>query len=329
MNIRMQQAPGRARAASRVADLAIRAALHEAAATGKPGLVCPDTPGAHDDMNFVTLVASALSLRPYFTAAAALGYRTAARHAESVFPALRELGKTAEAAMYKATGGVNTHKGLLFSLGLFCAAAGRAARLGAPWEAPTLAALASSYTRGLCAGDFSPLAQAPAVSRLKGFAADPATEHTALWKQARAELAPLLGRPPTAGEILYACHGETGIRGEAEAGFPHLAPACKAMRGWLAGASFNDALVNTLLFLMQTMRDTNIMRRGGQQALSRVMAAAKEALDLGGMRAHKGRAAVSALSAFCLSERLSPGGSADMLCLVLFVILGQDEAKAP
>lgn len=325
----MQQAVIQDHTAARVANLAMRATLHEAAATGKPGLVCPDTPGAHDDMDFVTLVAGALSLRPYFTDSAALGYRTAARHAESVFPALRELGKTAEGSMYRATGGVNTHKGLLFSLGLFCAAAGRAARLGAPWDAPTLASLASSYTRGLCADDFTPLAQTPAASRLKSLAADPATGRHTLWEQARNELAPLLGRTPTAGEILYVCFGETGIRGEAEAGFPHLTPACKAMRAWLERDSFNDALVNTLLFLMQTMRDTNIMRRGGQQALSRVMAAAKEALDLGGMGAQKGREAVSSLSAFCLSERLSPGGSADMLCLVLFIILGEDEAKAP
>lgn len=376
----MQEAAAQARTAARIANIAVRAAVHEAAATRKPGLVCADSRGAHDDMDFATLLAGALSLRPYFTDAAALGFRTAHAEAKDAFPQLRNLGRTAEAAMYKATGGVNTHKGLIFSLGLFCAAAGRTACQTAgrtndkandltarqpdswpdsqpdswpanqadsrpdrqtakqpdsqpmnqttAWDAALLSATAGSYLPGLCGNDFAPLRDGAAVSRVKAFAADPGVNHAALWEHARAELAPLLGRTPSAGEILYVCFDETGVRGEAEAGFPHVPPACEALRAWLETEDFNDALINTLLLLMRDVRDTNILRRGGREGLSLVMRSAREALDLGGMREQKGRDAVAALADACAQKRLSPGGSADLLCLALFVILGERDAAA-
>lgn len=322
----MQEAAAQARAAARIANLAVRAAVHEAAATGKPGLVCPDSRGAHDDMDFTVLLTGALSLRPYFADAAALGFRTARAEAKAALPRLRDLGRTAEAAMYKTTDGVNTHKGLIFSLGLFCAAAGRITCLDKPWSPALLAATASSYIPGLCGGDFAPLRGGAAVARLKALAAEPGMDHEMLWKRARKELSPLLGRTPSAGEILYACFDETGIRGEAESGFAHVPPACDALRAWLKTTECNDALVNTLLLLMRSVRDTNLLRRGGKQGLELVMRAAEEALDLGGMQAQKGRKAVEALARACAEKRLSPGGSADLLCLALFVILGEREA---
>lgn len=323
-----QQAAYQTEAASRISDIALRATLHEASASGKPGLVCPDSAGAHQDMDFVSMVSGALSLKPYFTDAAGLGFHTASHNALSVFPLLRELGTRAEAAMYKATGGVNTHKGLIFSLGLFCAAAGRATRLAAPWDAPTLAFFASSYVKDITIKDFSLLAKEPAIARLKTEACDTALDHATVWEHAVRALTPILGRRPTAGEIVYACHGETGIRGEAESGYPHIAPACQVMRTWLKIESFNTSLLNTLLFLMQTVRDTTILRRGGFSALSLVMNGAREALDYGGAGTAKGRQAVRHLAECCLEQRLSPGGSADLLCLVLFVILGENEARA-
>src|SRR3979490_3626188 len=46
---------------------------------------------------------------------------------------LRIIGLEAEAAMFAATGGINTHRGAIFGLGLLCAAAGaKAVGLGDP-----------------------------------------------------------------------------------------------------------------------------------------------------------------------------------------------------
>ncbi|MDR1660301.1 MAG: triphosphoribosyl-dephospho-CoA synthase [Desulfovibrio sp.] len=105
-----------------IAAFALRAALHEAAATEKPGLVCPDTAGVHTDMDIQTMVASAVSLYPCFRNAAVIGMDTAGLEARAAFSLLRGEGREAERAMFAVTCGVNTHKGLIFSMGLFCAA---------------------------------------------------------------------------------------------------------------------------------------------------------------------------------------------------------------
>lgn len=108
-----------------VAELASRAAVLEAAVSPKPGLVCLGSNGAHRDMDYPMFVRSAKALRPYFAQAHALGQATRGLAPGQVFARLRPLGMRAEQCMLQATGGINTHKGLIFSLGLFCTAVGR------------------------------------------------------------------------------------------------------------------------------------------------------------------------------------------------------------
>ena len=74
----------------------------------KPGLVGPDGPGAHKDMDYDTMLRGIKALRPFWS-----------RMAMASGPdELRELGIEAEKAMLSATGGVNTHRGAIFSIGL-------------------------------------------------------------------------------------------------------------------------------------------------------------------------------------------------------------------
>ncbi len=80
----------------------------------KPGLIDATDSGAHKDMNYGTMCRSIDALRPYFMKLAILGFRPEMPTAEEVIA----IGLEAEKAMFKATGGVNTHKGALFSLGL-------------------------------------------------------------------------------------------------------------------------------------------------------------------------------------------------------------------
>ncbi len=82
--------------------------------TPKPGLIDAQNPGAHKDMDYGTMVRSIMALRPYFIRLALCGYRHELPAAEEVIA----LGLEAEKAMFNATGGINTHKGALFSLGL-------------------------------------------------------------------------------------------------------------------------------------------------------------------------------------------------------------------
>jgi triphosphoribosyl-dephospho-CoA synthase len=108
-----------------IADRAVLALLHELAAWPKPGLVSHVDSGSHADMDAAIMQSSAYSLRPFFAELAMAG-REGADMSQ-----LRTIGLRAEAAMLAATGGVNTHRGAIFGLGLLCAAAGAVAEISA------------------------------------------------------------------------------------------------------------------------------------------------------------------------------------------------------
>lgn len=325
-------------------QLALRAALHEAAVTPKPGLVCPDSQGAHTDMDFPLLVASAFSLAPYFDAAARLGRDSAHHPPEAVFEALRQAGREAEAKMLAVTGGVNTHRGLVFSLGILVCATARNHALGLPCHCAAVCAAGAALVRGVTAQDLAPLeplrvlcasarGQKSAQAVPQGGEGLPLSRAQSCptvppggcpdmppdgWAKVLAEARRSLGRPLTAGERLYVRHGVTGARGEAEQGFPHLAAAKQEFDRWKTALGFNGAAVHALLRLMADSVDTNILHRGGLEALALVRAEARRTLALGGLGTPGGRAALEALGALCLERRLSPGGCADMLALTLY-----------
>ena len=99
---------------ARIGDLAAASVLLEAEPWPKPGLVSHVDCGSHSDMDARTFRASALALHPFFVALASAG--------GTGMDELRAIGLLAEQAMIAATGGVNTHRGAIFGLGLLCAA---------------------------------------------------------------------------------------------------------------------------------------------------------------------------------------------------------------
>ncbi len=98
-----------------MAALAERALRLELDTPFKPGLVCPDSSGAHSDMDYTTMLRGIAAIRPFFPQMAL------AASADELI----SLGIEAEKAMLEATGGVNTHRGAIFCLGLALAALGR------------------------------------------------------------------------------------------------------------------------------------------------------------------------------------------------------------
>ena len=108
-----------------LAAMAGRALLYEVCTTPKPGLVDRWNNGSHRDMDVFTFMDSTTALLPYFKKAVEIGQETAGEPPARTFRRLREAGLRAEKAMFCATKGVNTHKGLIFSLGCILGAAGR------------------------------------------------------------------------------------------------------------------------------------------------------------------------------------------------------------
>lgn len=229
--------------AARTAGLAVQCLLDEVNTTPKPGLVDRRNTGSHRDMDLSAFTASALALEPYFRCCVQTGMDTASLPPEETFSRLRQAGLEAEQTMYRATGGVNTHKGAIFTLGLLCGAVGR---LWMPEK---------------------PFRDTDALLR-----------ETA--KLAENALSDFRGVPTTAGERLYRERGLTGIRGETAAGLPGAARwGLPAFRENLAkGLSPNDAGAIALLHLIAQVEDTNLYRRGGPEGAAWARAAARSLL---------------------------------------------------
>lgn len=113
-----------AHAAEVLAAMAADAMEQEVRLTPKPGLVDMQNNGAHADMDLPLFLRSIRGVTPCFRQMVLLGLSGAD------VPTLQMEGQRAEAAMLRATGGVNTHKGAVFSFSVLLAAAGRALATG-------------------------------------------------------------------------------------------------------------------------------------------------------------------------------------------------------
>lgn len=270
-------------AAERIGRLAIRSLYREAALAPKPGLVSPASPGSHRDMDFGTFLRSLQSLRSYFPAIAACGLQRPG------FALLRGLGIVAEADMLAATGGINTHRGAIFNLGLLCAAAGRLIADGAPLSATAACAAVKINW---------------AADVLDGLAVLPA---------AAAQL--------SHGLEVARRYGTGGARQEAASGFPAaLEIGLPAYRRILAVTGDGElAAVQALFSLIAKLDDTNLLWRGGPAGLAYGRRAATEFLAAGGVFASDWRDHAEAIDRDFIACHLSPGGSADLLGVTLFL----------
>jgi len=268
--------------AKRVGALAVQSLLDEVCTTPKPGLVDRRNSGSHRDMDIFTFTASAAALSPYFLSCAEIGIQTASASPEETFHLLRAAGLRAEQDMYRATKGVNTHKGAIFTMGILCGAAGRLWDPGKNWDPETLLQEVSAMTKEAMAEDLRQ------------------------------------GREDTAGQRLYARQGISGIRGEAARGLPSVEKiGLPVYRGCLAkGLDRNMAGAVTLLHLIAKVEDTNMLSRGGNQGAAEGAAWA-QALIEGGQIPTAGQ--MEELDDRFIRRNLSPGGCADLLAAVYFV----------
>lgn len=271
-------------AAQWVAQQAVRALLYEVSVTPKPGLVDRANTGAHTDMDFFTFLDSAAVLSPYFARVTQLAAEFPGEP-ETLLQQLRQPGIDAEETMLRATGGINTHKGAIYSLGILCAACGCLQRKGVR---PSLNLLLETSAR---------------IGRVK--------------EQELRELP--TQKPLSNGEKLYRQYGLGGIRGEVAAGFPNLRQyGYPVLSGLLNdGISPDQAGLVALLHLIARVNDTNMIKRAGMKRFQTVQARVGETLATEN-DVEKLMAYAVLLDKEFIRQHISPGGCADLLAAAFF-----------
>ncbi len=268
--------------AARIAKTAEDSLVSEVYTTPKPGLVDRDGRGSHTDMGIEEFLHSAKALFPYFKDAVKIGILGKDDAPDRVFAGLRERGIVAEGEMYAATGGVNTHKGIIFSMGIICCAVGRL--MGTDGNIPRTDDILAEAAK---------LAEAGVKRDLSRMKQD------------------------TAGGRAYLKYGQRGIRGEVADGFPSVKNiALPIYRKCLKeGKNKNDAGVLTLLHLIANIYDTSIYNRGGDEGVTYARERARALLSYGEPKMSD----IRALGADFTNKRLSPGGCADLLSITYFL----------
>lgn len=266
-------------------SLAAKALLYEACTTPKPGLVDRRNNGSHRDMDVFTFLDSTAALLPYFEEAVRLGMETRNLPPQETFRRLRQAGAAGERAMFRATGGVNTHKGAVFTLGTVCAAAGRL------WTA-------EGFSKDLDA----------ALALCGEMSAQAVQEDFEAIRREGAH---------TTGQRLYLEHGLEGIRGELSRGLPAVAQiGLPTLRRRLeAGDSLEQAGVQVLLALMAQVVDTNLIARGGLEGQRWAMEQSRTLMQ----RQAVSQEEIEKLDRAFIQRNLSPGGCADLLAITYFL----------
>ena len=212
-----------------------QALMEEVYTTPKPGLVDREDTGAHTDMNCQTFQKSTEAIAEDLAAMFEAGYSWEA-DPKTLFPLLRERGKKTEEKMFVATGGVNTHKGIIFTIGILAAAAGISLRNYGKIESEDVCRISLEMTKKELEQDLRKLKQSSGI---------------------------------THGEKIY-CHlGEKGVRGLAMSGYPILCErTVPHMKQYIANnRDQNQINVQILLEIIGELTDTNVISRTSEKEM--------------------------------------------------------------
>jgi triphosphoribosyl-dephospho-CoA synthase len=221
-----------------IGECLLKALLMEVSAWPKPGLVTPHSQGAHKDMD-IWLFITSIGYCPCFSACAHAGEN----HQGSPGNSLQQYVPLAFNMKIRCCG---QHSRLILSAAFFfrrgSGDSGRMAfRARENLSYHALSQCVAELCRDLCRRDFSVLAERPAQ---------------------------------THGEKLYVGFGITGVRGEAEQGFPLVCQiGLPALHQALDnGLAWREALIHTLLTLMAHCDDTTVLfsrpaGAGGNEAI--------------------------------------------------------------
>ena len=263
----------------KIARLASYALIYEVSLSPKPGLVSLIDVGAHDDMDYMDFLKSSLVLYDYFKISYELGEKSKGED----FLELREYGKLYEEKMKAVTGGANTHKGIIFSLGL--------------------------------------MVYASAIEmRKENFSFEKVIERVAYLNRGISnELK--IEKAETHGEKNYKKYGLKGIREEAEEGFKKTLMGLAFLKEAEKKTNFDYALTGTLFYFMALIEDSNIIKRGGLEGLEFLKETSSRVLENKLYENEAGMKEIQKINEEYKRRNLSPGGCADFLILTLYFYL--------
>jgi triphosphoribosyl-dephospho-CoA synthase len=275
----------------KIMEAAIRALLYEVSATPKPGLVDRLNNGAHHDMNFFSFIDSSVALNTYFYSIKdeiSILYhpRQMLPSPGDVFQKLVPLGIEAEKKMKQATGGVNTHKGAIYALGLLTSASLECLYSSGHCELQTILNRVSDYVEPTLETGFQ------------------RHDEGVSYGQAQYNKLGLLG---ARGEAYHQYASATAI------GIPMLETALDH------GCDINKAMLHALIGLMASVMDSNVIGRHDVAMLRESQRRADEVLALGSVFTSEGMAAITAYDQWCIDSYVSHGGCADLLAVSVFL----------
>jgi len=265
-----------------ISSFAVQAMIYEVCCYPSPGLVSPVSLGAHKDMNVYTFIDSTSTLSRYLPLFVQEGF--SCRTYKEIFNSVRQIGVEAEKSMFDRTKGINTHKGMLFLMGIACAATGKAIYEKKRFK--YIQEIIKEMTKGI-------------------------VERELLLLKDNVEL--------SHGEKLFFKYRTEGVRGEVERGVPIVFNFALDFYKRNYELNVNDRLVHTLIGIMQECDDSTIVYRHNPKVLHEVKEKAIDIIKLGGMKTDIGRKSINSLCEEFIEKNISPGGSADLLALTIFL----------
>ena len=264
-----------------VSQLCLKAMISEVSTFPSFGLVSPVSSGSHKDMDYYTFLNSAIAITPYLKEMFKIGY---SYHNEvNIFEAIRHVGKTCEEKMFEATNNINTHKGMIFLMGICVAAIGKALYENRKFN--EIKEIIQSMVKNIL-DDFNDLDKKENL---------------------------------THGEKLYLEYGFTGVRGQVKDGlsvlFDNIIDKYENIK-----LKENDLYIQILIELMSKVEDSTIVYRHNVHTLRKVQQDATELIEMGGIFTIEGKQKCHELEEEYINNNISPGGCADLLAVSILLI---------
>ncbi|UUV18776.1 triphosphoribosyl-dephospho-CoA synthase CitG [Fusobacteria bacterium ZRK30] len=266
----------------KLGEFATEAMIYEVSCFPSFGLVSPVSSGSHTDMDYFTFIDSTTALNRYFLEMASAGYSN--DPIDKIFADARKIGEKAEKAMFSKTNGVNTHKGMIFVLGLGITASSKILYDGGDFS--EISKLIKDMTTGIV------------ESELKNLSIKTSLTH---------------------GEKIFLEYGISGVRGEAEMGFPIVFDYALDLYDSTKELGQNNRLVQALLGIMSRCKDTTILHRHDYDTLLNLQKNSENLINLGGFNNLDNISEINNLNYHNEKNGISPGGCADLLALTVFI----------